>query len=58
MARRSSVSPAVADQQQQLPLLQLLPLKSVAENALPTREEGRKRGGDRRYRRRIGEPPM
>jgi hypothetical protein len=38
----------VADQQQQPPILQLLLLKSVAKNALPTREEGRKRGEDRR----------
>jgi hypothetical protein len=33
-------------------------LNFTAENALTTREEGRKRGEDRRYRRRTQEPPI
>ena len=52
MARKSLASPAVADQQQQAQFLQLLLLAGMLGNGHQTREEGRKRGEDKRYGRR------
>jgi hypothetical protein len=54
--RRSLVSTAAAEQQQQQPSLQHISgLVGVPENTCPMREEGRRRGEDKSRRRRKEE---